>query len=190
VIVDRRAAHERVWFERLRSQFADSRVPGQRFLLPVPLELEPIASAILIEARPFIEAHGFEIAEFGRNFFRVEAAPQWMEPADAEPFLRDVLGELREGKLALDNLDLARENFARLAASRAIRLPPAPTPASLESLIADLFETPPPTPAPPAAPPSSKSTARNSPADSTTPREPPRVPLIGCVRAGAPPGCR
>ncbi len=141
VIVDRRAAHERIWFERLRSQFAESRSAGQRLLLPVSLELEPVAAAMLIEARPFIEAHGFEVADFGRNFFRIEAAPQWMEPADAEPFLRDILGELREGKLSLDKLDLAREEFARLAAARAIRLPSSATPAEMESLVSELFNT-------------------------------------------------
>jgi DNA mismatch repair protein MutL len=141
VLLDRRAAHERIWFERLRAQFAQGPVPGQRLLLPVPLELEPIASAILLDSRPFIEAHGFEIAEFGTNFFRVEAAPQWMEPADAEPFIRDLLGELRDGKLAVSSLDLARDELARLAAARAVRLPPAGDASAMEEFAARLFET-------------------------------------------------
>jgi DNA mismatch repair protein MutL len=141
VLLDRRAAHERIWFERLRGQFAAGPAPGQRLLLPVPLEVEPIAAAMLLDSRPFIEAHGFEIAEFGANFFRIEAAPQWMEPADAEPFLRDVLGELRDGKLALGNLDLARDELARLAAARAVRLPPAGGAPEMEALAARLFAT-------------------------------------------------
>jgi DNA mismatch repair protein MutL len=92
VLLDRRAAHERVWFERLAEPFRAGQVPGQRLLLPLPLELDPVASALLIDRRGLLQAHGFEIAEFGRNFFRVEAVPGWMEPADAEPFLRDLLG--------------------------------------------------------------------------------------------------
>jgi DNA mismatch repair protein MutL len=141
VILDRRAAHERIWFERLRGQFAEGRVAGQRLLLPVPLELEPIASAILLDSRPFIEAHGFEIAEFGANFFRIEAAPQWMELADAESFIKDVLGELRDGRLALGNLELARDELARLAAARAVRLPAAAGAVEMEALAAQLFAT-------------------------------------------------
>ena len=141
VLLDRRAAHERIWFERLRGQFSAGRVPGQRLLLPVPLELDPVSAAILLDSRSFIEAHGFEIAEFGANFFRIEAAPEWMEPGDAESFIKDVLGELRDGKLAPGNLDLARNELARLAASRAVRLPPAAGAAEMEDLAARLFAT-------------------------------------------------
>ena len=100
VLLDRRAAHERVWFERLQEQFRAGVVPSQRLLLPVPMELDPIAASLLLDRLAFLNAHGFEIAEFGRNFFRVEAVPAWMEPADAEPFLRDLLGAFREGRLA------------------------------------------------------------------------------------------
>jgi DNA mismatch repair protein MutL len=97
VLLDRRAAHERVWFERLREEFRAGTVPSQRLLLPVPIELDAIAAALLVDRLKFLNEHGFELAEFGRNFFRVEAVPVWMEPADAEAFLRDLLGAFREG---------------------------------------------------------------------------------------------
>ncbi|MES1194652.1 MAG: DNA mismatch repair protein MutL, partial [Opitutus sp.] len=97
VVLDRRAAHERVWFERLAEQFRGGAVPGQRLLLPVPLELDPVAAAMLLDRLKFINAHGFDVAEFGRNFFRIEAVPDWMEPGDAEGFVRDLLGALRDG---------------------------------------------------------------------------------------------
>jgi DNA mismatch repair protein MutL len=141
VLLDRRAAHERVWFDRLVAQFAAGAVPSQRLLLPVPLELDPIAAALLLDRLKFLNGHGFEVAEFGRNFFRVEGVPVWMEPADAEPFLRDVLGALRDGRLPDGNLSLAREELARIAAAKAIRLPSAPAEAELRALVAELFAT-------------------------------------------------
>ena len=141
VLLDRRAAHERVWFDRLMTQFAEGAVPSQRLLLPVPLELDPIATALLLDRLKFLTGHGFEVAEFGRNFFRVEGVPVWMEPADAEPFLRDVLGALRDGRLPEGNPTLAREELARLAAAKAIRLPAAPTETELRGLVAELFAT-------------------------------------------------
>jgi DNA mismatch repair protein MutL len=107
-LLDRRAAHERIWFDRLVAQFDSGAVPSQRMLLPIPLELDPIAAALLIDRTKFLGNHGFEIGEFGRNFFRIEAVPTWMEPADAEPFVRDVLGALRDGRLPESNLALAR----------------------------------------------------------------------------------
>ena len=141
VLLDRRAAHERVWFERLREQFRAGAVPSQRLLLPVPVELDSIAAALLLDRLKFLHAHGFEIGEFGRNFFRVEAVPAWMEPADVEPFLRDLLGAFRDGTIPDHNTELARDELARLAAAKAVRLPDAAGEAELRTLIAQLFGT-------------------------------------------------
>ncbi len=141
VLLDRRAAHERIWFDRLVVQFASGAVPSQRLLLPIPLELDPIAAALLIDRTKFLCGHGFEIGEFGRNFFRIEAVPVWMEPVDAEPFVRDLLGALRDGRLPEGNLALAREELARISATKAIRLPAAPSEEALRGLVAELFAT-------------------------------------------------
>lgn len=141
VLLDRRAAHERVWFERLREQFRSGAVPSQRLLLPVPLELDPVAAAILLDRLKFLHAHGFEIGEFGRNFFRVESVPAWMEPADAEPFLRDLLGAFRDGRIPDQDTDLAHDELARLAAAKAIRLPERANETELQALVGQLLAT-------------------------------------------------
>ena len=141
VLLDRRAAHERVWFERLREQFRAGDVPSQRLLLPVPIQLDAIGAALLLDRLKFLHTHGFEIAEFGRNFFRVEALPTWMEPADAEPFLRDLLGAFREGTIPDHNTELARDELARLAAAKAVRLPVSRGEGELRALVAQLFAT-------------------------------------------------
>lgn len=141
VLLDRRAAHERVWFERLREQFRAGAVPSQRLLLPLPMELDAIASALLLDRRRFLEAHGFDVAEFGRNFFRLEAIPAWMEPADAEPFLRDLLAAFRDGSVPQGNADLARDELARLAAAKAVRLPETSPEGEVRALVAALFAT-------------------------------------------------
>ncbi|QYM78381.1 DNA mismatch repair endonuclease MutL [Horticoccus luteus] len=141
VLLDRRAAHERVWFERLQDQFQGGAVPSQRLLLPVPIELDPIAAAMLLDRLAFLAAHGLDVAEFGRNFFRVEGVPGWMEPADAEGFLRDVLGAMREGRMQTANVDLAREELARLAVAKAVRLPAEANETAVQALVAQLFAT-------------------------------------------------
>jgi DNA mismatch repair protein MutL len=139
VLLDRRSAHERIWFERLQAQFSEGAVPSQRLLLPVPLELDPIASALLIDRLEFLNGHGFEVVEFGRNFFRIEGVPAWMEPADAEPFVRELLGALRDGQLQERKIDVAREQLARLAAARAVRLGDVANEAAMLGLVAQLF---------------------------------------------------
>ncbi len=139
VVLDRRAAHERVWFERLQAEFKAGSVASQRLLLPVPVELDPVATALLLDRLPFLQEHGFEVGEFGRNFFRIEAVPTWMEPAGAEPFLRDLLGAVREGRFPEGAIDLARDELARLAVAKAIRLPESVGEADLRALLTQLF---------------------------------------------------
>jgi DNA mismatch repair protein MutL len=139
LLIERRAAHERIWFERLQAQFRAGSVPSQRLLLPIPVEMDPISTALLCENLRFLAQHGFEVSEFGRNFFRIESLPTWMEPAVAEVFLRDLLGAIREGRLRPENLEIARDELARLAVARAIRLPEAASEAEMLALAAQLL---------------------------------------------------
>jgi len=120
VVLDERAALERILFEKLEREFAEGRTESQRMLFAVPVELDPVGAALLGENLVFLAVHGLEVAAFGRNFFRIEAVPVWLDPADAEPLLRDILGSLREGRLDPGKPAVARENIARLAAARAI----------------------------------------------------------------------
>jgi DNA mismatch repair protein MutL len=64
-----------------------------------------------------------------------------MEPADAEPFVRDLLGAFREGTIPDRNTELARDELARLAAAKAIRLPESAGEAEMRALVAQLFAT-------------------------------------------------
>ena len=139
VVVDRRAAHERVWFERLQAQFAIGEVASQRLLFAVPVELDAVASALLLDRLQFLHRHGLEVAEFGRHFFRIESVPVWLDPADAGEFLRDLIGLMREGRLDRQRADLAREELARLAAAKAVRLPVALGEPEALALVAQLF---------------------------------------------------
>ncbi len=152
VLLDRRAAHERIWYERLRAQFRTGGVPVQRLLLPVSVELNPVASAVLTDHLEFVRGHGLEVSGFGRNFFRVEALPSWMEPGDAEAFIRDLVGALREGRLPASDIDLARDELARLAAAKAVRLPADSGAAGMLAVLRELFSTSSPVSSPSGSP--------------------------------------
>lgn len=141
VVLDRRAALERIWFERLKVQYGRGSAPSQRLLLPLPVELDPIASALLLDRADFLGERGFEIVQFGRNFFRIEAVPDWMEPSEAEPFVRDLVGALREGRFQEGRSGDASEDFARMAASRAVRLPSQVGEGEMLDVLRQLFST-------------------------------------------------
>ena len=58
-----------------------------------------------------------------------------------EPRQRDLVGALREGSIPASDIEVARDELARLAAAKAIRLPAATGDAEAMSLLRELFGT-------------------------------------------------
>jgi len=137
VLFNARAAHERVWFEELQARFAAARAPSQRLLFPQPLEFEPLAAAALETHRAWLNQQGFALEEFGRNFYRLEGVPDWLDPARAESFLRDLAELARER----GGSPLRHDDIARLAATRALRLGDQPAEQEIRALAQRLLAT-------------------------------------------------
>lgn len=141
VVLDLGSAHQRILFESIVSAVSAENPVAQPLLLPIPLELEPLPAAVLAEQSAFLAAAGFGLEPFGRNFWRLTATPPWLEPGEAEAFLRDLLSEMarREGDFAKSHL--AAEGLARLAVRRSRHRTDALSDAELVDLVQRLFRT-------------------------------------------------
>ena len=65
-----RAAYERVRFEEIEDSLqGQNKQESQALLLPENLELDRVDSKILAKETTSLQNLGFEIEEFGRNFF-------------------------------------------------------------------------------------------------------------------------
>ena len=51
----------------------------QTLLLPESLELDGMDTALLEKGREGLEKVGFSVEEFGRNFYRIEGCPTWID---------------------------------------------------------------------------------------------------------------
>ena len=116
-----RGASERICYEKLSADFLSGKTISQKLLLPLSLEFDPLSSEALGPWLSFLEAHGIELVLFGRNFYRLEALPAWMEPGQAEDFIRELVADIREGVMDLKNRKWAHEKLAILAVTRALR---------------------------------------------------------------------
>jgi len=141
VVMDRRAAHERLMYEEILAKFRKGAVPRQALLFPVPLELDPVATALLADHLDLLNGNGFEISVFGRNFFRIESVPPWLEPNLAEGFVRDLLALIREKGLPEEHPELAWERIALLASRKAIRINDRVTEEEIVGLARRLMES-------------------------------------------------
>lgn len=93
-----RAAYERVHFEQLEDSFAkDRECASQSLLLTESIELDGVASDFLQKSIPELSAIGFRVEEFGRNFFRIQACPVWLNPEQALSYLKDFVEIASDG---------------------------------------------------------------------------------------------
>lgn len=96
VIVDQHAAHERLVYERLKRQMAETGITAQALLIPEIVELSPPDAARLLEAAPELARLGLTIEPFGGAAIAVRETPAILGTVSAAALLRDVLDELTD----------------------------------------------------------------------------------------------
>src|SRR3989338_4435947 len=96
VIVDQHAAHERLVYERLKRQMAETGIKAQTLLIPEIVELSPTDASRLLEISDDLTALGLTIEPFGGNAIAVRETPAILGNVSAAALLRDVLDELAD----------------------------------------------------------------------------------------------
>jgi DNA mismatch repair protein MutL len=139
VMLHLRHADQRVRFERISREFKDQTPQSQRLLIPHPIEFEPLASEALKTQLKQLNAQGFHVEEFGRNFYRIEAVPTWLSPEQAEAFIRDLVDLARQRGGAQKHSALNAESVARLAVEGSYRRNDSLTEQAVEQLAKDLL---------------------------------------------------
>jgi len=119
VLLDARAASERILFEGLRREAALGRVASQQLLLPEAVELTPKDAVWISENLQALETAGFSLEAFGGFSFKVEALPACLSGRDARAALLDVCETLRSTGLLGSGqpvLDALVRSVSRIAA--------------------------------------------------------------------------
>ena len=112
VLLNIRAASERILFENLRREMESGTVPAQRLLIPEVIEL-PLKDVVWIsENLPSLQAAGFVLEPFGGNTFKIEALPAALAGRDARATLLDICESLRATG-SLGSHALAADSLAR-----------------------------------------------------------------------------
>jgi DNA mismatch repair protein MutL len=140
VLVDMHAAHERIVYERLKTQMA-GRVPVQPLLVPVSFAAEPLEIATAEDQQATLDSLGFALAALGPGTLGVRGIPAPLQEADPVALARAVLHDLREfgGSRALEaRRDELLAGMACHAAVRANRLLSVP---EMNALLRDMEDT-------------------------------------------------
>ena len=140
-ILDIGATHQRVLYESILAQFTAQKPISQPMLVPLSIELEPLPAAVLKERLPLLASAGFDFEEYGRNFWRIQALPAWLEPEDALAFVRDLLAEMARREGDFGRPSLAYDALAKIAVIKARRKGDSLSDAELMELVQALFRT-------------------------------------------------
>jgi len=121
VLLDQRAAHQRILFERLQRGVAGGAVASQRLLSPEVFELAPRAHEAVAENLSVLSAAGFGVEVFGGRSLKVEALPDFLAGRDPRRVLEDFAEEWLGGARAhgAGAEDAVRRAVARLAVDEA-----------------------------------------------------------------------
>lgn len=136
VLLDPRAARERILYERWLLAAEGSGVETQSLLVPELIEPGPREVALALRHRDDFAKAGIEIEDFGSGTLQISCLPDFLKSVDARTFLIGLIDDLANGQVP--GARLAFERIARLLARRAA-LVESPRPQEAMRLLAVLF---------------------------------------------------
>ncbi len=96
VIVDQHAAHERLVYEKLKTQMAENGVAAQALLIPEIIELSDEDCARLMAVSDELSRLGLTLEPFGGGAIAVRETPAILGEVDARAMILDILDELAD----------------------------------------------------------------------------------------------
>lgn len=140
VIIDQRAAHTRILYDRaLKSLQQISASASQQLLFPISLELSPDDYSLLLEIIPSLEKLGFSMREFGKYTILLEAIPADLHWLEEGKVVMQILDDYKASRRLHNPIS---EKVANSYAERAaIRRGEIMTPAEMQRLTDELFQT-------------------------------------------------
>lgn len=137
LVIDKHAAHERILYEKLKSEKAGA--SAQMLLAPVSVTLGKNEYSAAIEHLDMFAACSFEVEDFGNSTVIVRAAPQYIDASE----IHDCIAEMA-GYLALGKNDIFTEKmewfYANVACRSAIKAGNTNSPEELMTIVRQLEE--------------------------------------------------
>ena len=97
VVVDQHAAHERLVYEKLKTQMDEGTIPAQGLLVPEIIDLEDTKIALLNTHQETLNSFGLEIENFGADSVAVQALPAALgSKIDIKKLIYDIVDEISE----------------------------------------------------------------------------------------------
>lgn len=141
VLMEPRAAHERVLFERFMRAARKHAVQKQGLLAPETIDLLPSDALAVRQHLDLLQELGFGVSEFGGDTFIVDALPVYVQDGPIESLLVEIARELEKAGKQRGERELMRERIAQAACQTAVRIKDQLSAKEIEKLVSDLAQT-------------------------------------------------
>jgi DNA mismatch repair protein MutL len=141
LLVDQHAAHERVTFERLKTQLGSGGVEVQAQLVPETLEMSPARAAHVHGAIPKLRALGFDIEPFGPTTLLLKGTPAVFGASGGLRLLADMIDSLGDGSAQWRGEEGFEALLKQLACHGSVRVGRILKDSEIHALLADLDRT-------------------------------------------------
>jgi len=121
ILIDQHAAHERIAFERLRSQLHANAVERQDLLMPQTVELSAGEIMMLELKLDVLVRHGFTLEPFGPSSFAITSVPALLPEGDYTQLVRQMVAELAEVETSSTLSQHLEDRLATMACHSVIR---------------------------------------------------------------------
>ncbi|MFE9083713.1 DNA mismatch repair endonuclease MutL [Brevundimonas sp. NPDC003935] len=142
VVVDQHAAHERLVYERMKSQMATGAVTRQALLTPEVVELDPAeAERVAAKAEELAEM-GLIVEAFGVGAVLVRETPALLGDTDVQGLIRDIADDLSEHGAALSLKERMAEVCGTMACHGSVRAGRVLSAPEMNALLRQMEATP------------------------------------------------
>ncbi len=141
VIVDMHAAHERIGYEKLKSQFDKKQLATQPLLVPVHLALSPEELAQVELNANYFKKIGFVVEVITDASVVIRTVPEMLARADVPGLIRDILSDLAEHGRSSRMEDCVDEIFSTMACHGSIRANRHLTIDEMNALLREMEQT-------------------------------------------------
>ena len=141
VLMEPRAAHERVLFERFIRAARKNAVQKQGLLAPETIDLLPSDALVVRQHLDLLQELGFGVSEFGGDTFIVDALPVYVQDGPIESLLVEIARELEKAGKQRGERELMCERIAQAACQTAVRTKDQLSEKEIEKLVSDLAQT-------------------------------------------------
>jgi len=142
VIVDQHAAHERLVYEKLKTQMAENGVAAQALLIPEIVELSENEAAQLLDIADDLSRLGLTVEPFGGCAIAVRETPAILGEVNAAAMIRDIVDELTDQGDSASVKAKIEAILSRVACHGSIRSGRRMQAAEMNALLREMEATP------------------------------------------------